>query len=123
MQGLNPRLGGDIRRMNRRLLDVLALILLREGDAIHHRVEVRLNGNVSIAMTPLAAIDLLHVAIGKNLRLVVDLPHLDVAILRDDQDGIVLPLAGNQIIRIRRIAGVGVQVSIVEIRTEVDSHT
>ena len=139
MQRVNHHLGeGDIRQMNHHLLDVLAMILLLEGDEIHHRVEVHLHDDVSIATTPLEAIGL-HVVIGTNLRLVeatclpvdemiahplvVDLPHLDVAILLDDQDEIVLPLAGRQIIRIQRIAGVGVQVSIVEIRTGVDSHS
>lgn len=137
MQGVNPRLGRDIRRMNHRLLDVL--VILRKGDAIHHCVEVPLHGDVSMAMLPFAAIGLLHVVIGMNLRLVegihlsldemialslvVGLPHLDVVILQDNQDEIVLPLAGKQIIRIQRIARAGVRVSIVEIRTRVDSHS
>jgi hypothetical protein len=122
--------------MSHHLLDVLVMILLGEGDKIRHRVEVHLHDDVSIATIPLGPIGL-RVVIGMNPHLVegmclpvdemiahplvVDLPHLDVAILLDDQDGIALPLAGRQIVRIQRIA-VGVQVSILEIRAEVDSQ-
>lgn len=142
MQGVNRHLGGGgILQMNH-LLGVLSMIL-REGDAIHHRVEVPLHHrDVSIAMAPLAAIGLLHVVIVRLIAhlirvrlvegrclpedemighpLVVDPPRLDVAILLGYQDGTVLPLAGRHIIRIQRIVGVEVQVSIVEISIGVD---
>jgi hypothetical protein len=141
MQEVNRHLGGGILQMNH-LLGVLSMNR-REGDAIHHRVEAPLHQrDDSIAMAPLAAIGLLHVVIVRLIAhlirvrlaegmclpedeiighpLVADPLRLDVAIRLGYRDGTVLPLAGRQIIRIQRIAGVEVQVSIVEIRIEAD---
>lgn len=138
MQEVNRHLGeGGILQMNH-LLGVVSMNR-REGDAIHHRAEVHLHQrDDSIAMAPLSAIGLLHVVIVRLIAhlirvrlaegmclhedeiighpLVADPLRLDVAIRLGYRDGTVLPLAGRQIIRIQRIAGVEVQVSIVEIR-------